>query len=66
MSAQTSTSIEISKSRDGSVTVMVTGKAANVSEAKVRLQKDLQTNVSVLSFLIFIVHNLLHVFSVEG
>lgn len=46
VSAQTSTSIEISKSRDGSVTVMVTGKAANVSEAKVRLQKDLQTNAT--------------------
>ncbi|KAL5252053.1 hypothetical protein ACHWQZ_G015010 [Mnemiopsis leidyi] len=46
VSAQTGTSIEISKSRDGSVTVMVTGKAANVSDAKVRLQKDLQTNAT--------------------
>jgi len=44
--AQTNTSIEVSKSRDGSVTVMVTGKAPNVSEAKVRLQKDLQTNAT--------------------
>ena len=45
--AQTTTQIEVTKSRDGSITVMVTGKAANVNEAKVRLQKDLQTNVSV-------------------
>ena len=44
--AQTSTQIEVTKSRDGSVTAMVTGKAANVSEAKVRLQRDLQTNAT--------------------
>ena len=45
MSEQTGTQIEITTSRDGSVTVMVSGKHSAVNEAKVKLQKELQTNV---------------------
>lgn len=44
VTADTQTSIEITSSRDGSITVMVCGKAASVNEAKVRLQKELQTS----------------------
>lgn len=44
VSEQTGTQIEITTSRDGSVTVMVSGKHTAVNKAKIKLQKELQTN----------------------
>jgi hypothetical protein len=47
IASQTGTKIELSESKDKSLTILITGKRTNVEEARTKLMRELQTQSSI-------------------
>lgn len=47
IAGQTGTTIELSESKDRSLTILITGKRSNVEEARTKLLRELQTQSSI-------------------